>query len=89
MSQALSYAQTRYGCHRLIVTDGLRYGVYVWEEQVFRLYAYLNLTRLRRDYRVLGCSGAEGALLAMAPEWNPLTLNDTMDPTSASGRKSS
>jgi hypothetical protein len=28
-TQAASYAECRGGCRRLIVTDGLRYGVYV------------------------------------------------------------
>jgi len=69
MSQAMSYAQGKTGCHRLIVTDGLRYGVYIRGEEGFHLYAYLNLTRLRRDYPILGCKGAEEAVLAMAPEW--------------------
>ena len=71
MSQAMSYAQGKSGCHRLIVTDGLRYGVYTRDEEVFNLYAYLNLTRLRRDYPILGSKGAEEAVLAMAPEWVP------------------
>ena len=70
-SQAMAYAKA--GCHRLIVTDGLRYGVYVRKEQdVFHLYAYMNLTRLRRDCPVYECKGAEDALLAIAPEWKPL-----------------
>ena len=47
MSQAMSYAQGKSGCHRLIVTDGLRYGVYIRGQEVFNLYAYLNSTRLR------------------------------------------
>jgi hypothetical protein len=53
-SQAMSYVVGRSGCHRLIVTDGLRYGVYVREQvETFRLYAYMNLTRLRHDYAIL------------------------------------
>ena len=67
MSQAMSYAQGKSGCHRLIVTDGLRYGVYIRGQEVFNLYAYLNLTRLRRDYPILECKGAEEAVLAMTP----------------------
>jgi hypothetical protein len=70
MSQAMSYAAGKPGCHRLIVTDGLRWGVYVREQtEAFRLYAYMNLTRLRRDYPVLECKGAPDALLSLAPEW--------------------
>lgn len=71
-TQAASYAERRVGCRRLIVTDGLRYGVYVrGKSGSFGLYAHLNLTRLRRDYPTIGCNGAQEALLAMAPEWKP------------------
>lgn len=70
MSQAQSYAQARPTCHRLIVTDGLRYGVYIRTGvEPFQLYAYLNLTRLREAYPVYECRGAKEALLAMTPEW--------------------
>ncbi len=70
-SQAMSYAQGKSKCHRLIVTDGLRYGVYVRRTgDVFGLYAYMNLTRFRDHYPIYNCKGAEDALLAMAPEWN-------------------
>ncbi|MGF7135870.1 hypothetical protein P3T40_007382 [Paraburkholderia sp. EB58] len=65
-------AQTRPGCHRLIVTDGLRYGVYTRPgDGEFRLYAYFNLIRLRKDYPVYPCKGAREALVALAPEWKP------------------
>jgi len=71
MSQAMSYSDGKAACHRLIVTDGLRYGVYTRNKlEAFRLYAYMNLTRLRHDYPIYECNGAEEALLAMAPEWN-------------------
>jgi hypothetical protein len=69
-SQAADYAIGKAVCHRLIVTDGLRYGVYVRRgTEPFRLYAYLNLERLRSAYPVYSCLGAREALLAMAPEW--------------------
>ncbi|KVH13886.1 MULTISPECIES: hypothetical protein [Burkholderia] len=72
MSQALNYAQSRTNCHRLVVTDGLRYGVYTRPGKgVFRLFAYFNLLRLRGDYPVYQCKGAREALLALAPEWKP------------------
>lgn len=72
MSQAMSYSNGKAACHRLIVTDGLRYGVYTRNKaELFRLHAYLNLTRLRHDYPIYECNGAEEALLAMAPEWKP------------------
>lgn len=69
-SQAMAYANRKVGCHRLIVTNGLRYGVYIRKgEGDFQLYAYLNLTRLMHDYPAYECKGGEDALLAMAPEW--------------------
>jgi hypothetical protein len=72
LSQAMSYALTRPQCHRLIVADGIRYGVYVRSDtEPFKLHAYMNLARLRRDYPAYECGGAEDALLAMAPEWKP------------------
>lgn len=72
ISQALRYVETRTGCHRLIVTDGLRYGVYTrLGEGAFKLYAYFNLVRLRKGYPVYRCKGAREALLALAPEWKP------------------
>lgn len=70
--QAAGYAEKRLGCRRLIVTDGIRYGVYVKaEDGEFELYAYLNLSRLRDEYPVYSCHGAEEALLAMSPDWRP------------------
>jgi len=70
-SQALGYAQGRKACHRLIVTDGLRYGVYRRnKDKSFTLHAYMNLARLRDEYPILDCHGAREALLSMAPEWS-------------------
>ena len=75
LAQARSYALEERSCGRLIVTDGLRYGVFTRkdcessEEAEFSLYAYLNLTRLRKKYPLYDCKGAQDALLAMAPEW--------------------
>jgi hypothetical protein len=69
-SQAMAYAKGKIGCTRLIVTDGLRYGVYVQNKDAeFNLYAYMNLTRFWDHYPIYGCKGAEDVLLAMAPEW--------------------
>ena len=73
--QAKSYALEARHCKRLIVTDGLRYGVFVkrkeagcQDDQDFSLHAYLNLTRLRHEYPVYECMGAKEALRVMAPE---------------------
>ncbi len=80
--QAMAYADGKPGCQRLIVTDGLRYGVYVRQgkQEVFHLNAYLNLTRLRRSCPVYECRGAKDALLAMAPEWKSIENIGTSEP---------
>ncbi|WP_294344502.1 hypothetical protein [Prosthecochloris sp.] len=71
MSQAQSYALGKTECHRLIVTDGLRYGVYTRNSSdTFMLSAYMNLTRLMSSYPIYPCAGAKEALLIMAPEWS-------------------
>lgn len=68
-SQAQSYSVGKSNCNRLIVTDGLRYGVYFKTKDEYKLYAYLNLTSLKDEYLVYGCYGAKEALRAMTPEW--------------------
>lgn len=71
MSQAQTYAQGKSECRRLIVTDGLRYGVYTRNASGnFGLAAYMNLTRLMSHYPIYPCDGAREALLIMAPEWS-------------------
>jgi len=73
-SQAEAYAEKAgEQCRRLIVTDGLRYGVYIREEgQKFpdKPQAYLNLTRMVESYPILQCNGAKEALLLMASDWS-------------------
>ena len=66
-SQASNYAE-KHGCQSLIVTDGIRYGVFSKADSSFKLDAYLNLTRLRKEYPVYACNGAMQAILAMTPE---------------------
>ena len=74
-SQAEDYAEKpgRENCRRLIVTDGLRYGIYV--RNVGGKFpdspsAYLNLTRMLDSYPILECKGAKEALLLMSADWN-------------------
>ena len=71
LQQATDYANHYKNCRRLIVTNGLRYGVFAKGErtQDFRLHSYLNLARLREEYPIYGCKGSREAFLAMAPEW--------------------
>lgn len=68
-SQAQSYAHGKHNCNRLIVTDGLRYGVYLKNGAEFHLYAYFNLTALKNEYPVYKCHGVKEALRTMTPEW--------------------
>ena len=68
--QAREYAEqeARAGCRKIIVTDGLRYGIFKRSKKGFQLYAYVNLTRLRSSYPIYKCLGANEGLLAMTPE---------------------
>lgn len=68
-SQARSYSKGKNNCNRLIVTDGLRYGVYVKEANEFKLHSYFNLTILKNEYPIYGCQGIKEALRTMTPEW--------------------
>ena len=66
--QAKDYAMESEHCKRLIVTDGLRYGVFARVGEFSTSpHAYMNLTRFRRDYPLYRCKGAQDALLSMAP----------------------
>ncbi len=68
--QAQNYASKYPNCRRIVVTDGLRYGIFTRDKnKKFSLYAYLNLTRLRKKYPIYECKGAQEAILAMTPEW--------------------
>jgi len=69
-SQAQSYAQGKNKCNRLIVTDGLRYGIYLKDKNEFQLHAYFNLTAMKSEYPVYKCHGVKEALRTMTPEWN-------------------
>jgi hypothetical protein len=69
-SQAQSYAQGKINCNRLIVTDGLRYGIYLKNQNSFNLHAYFNLTALKSEFPIYVCQGIKEALRTMTPEWN-------------------
>ena len=70
LSQAEQYAEEYENCGRIVLTDGLRYGVFVRGGGGFSLDAYMNLTNLRDGYPIYRCKGAKDALLAMSPEWD-------------------
>lgn len=72
-SQAYDYAKPLNNCSRLIVSDGLRYGVFIKSDQPdssFKLHAYMNLTEFKSEYPILECHGILEALWSMTPEWN-------------------
>jgi len=70
LSQAMSYSQGKENCKRLIVTDGLRYGLHTKDTSGdYKLHSYMNLTDLRDSYPIYDSFGAKEALLTMAPEW--------------------
>ena len=73
VSQGERYAQNLPSCRRLIVTNGLCYGVFTRKttKEKFSRHAYLNLARPRSEYSIYGCNGAMEAILAMTPEWQP------------------
>lgn len=79
--QAFGYAYGKASCHRLVVTDGLRYGVFVSrgdaQNDGYKLHAYMNLERLRDNYPIYDCAGASEALWALTPEWR---LPDPVSP---------
>lgn len=70
-SQAESYINlhgTR-NCVRLIVTDGLRYGVFIRDQNgdfPVNPTAYLNLNRPMKNYPIYQCEGAPAALYYMS-----------------------
>ena len=73
LSKAAYYAESYEKCQRIILTDGLRYGVFVKnqtgsdDENEFFLHAYMNLTDLRDKYPIYDCLGAREVLLKMSP----------------------
>lgn len=74
-SQIRNYAENMQYLRRLIVTDGIRYGIFVRkqgdDEFPDKPTAYLNLTDLRDEYPVYGdCRGADEALLYMSGVWS-------------------
>jgi hypothetical protein len=69
-SQAYNYAKDKVNCNRLIVSDGLRYGVFIKIDDKYILHAYMNITDFRRNYAIYGCEGIQEALWAMTPDWN-------------------
>ncbi len=71
--QAKNYATSYENCFRVIVTDGMRYAIYLRNNKDEPLsdhpVAYLNLLNMRKANPVYGCDGAHKALLLMSNEW--------------------
>lgn len=74
LPQAEYYANNYSNCRRIILTDGLRYGVFARASahEPFSMKAHLNLTKLRERYALYDCEGAKAAVWAMSPEWSAL-----------------
>jgi len=72
MDQASTYLKDRDECDRIIVTNGVQYGIYIRKQGEFSRFpsAYLNLTRMLNDYPIMKCKGAKEAFLYMTSEWN-------------------
>jgi len=67
--QVKDYAKDKPTINRLIVTDGIRYGVYLKSGESWYLHAYMNLTRFQEEYKIYNCLGILEALWVMSPEW--------------------
>lgn len=72
-AQVRSYMTER--TDRLIVTDGIRYGVFCKQDGIFPDYpsAYLNLAQPLDAYPIYGgsCAGGDEALWLMNADWQP------------------
>ena len=73
--QAQDYAEKpgRDACRRLVVTDGIRYGLFERDENgrfPERMSAYLNLAAMKREYPIYDCAGAAKALLLLSAGWH-------------------
>jgi hypothetical protein len=68
LNQAERYASCkgRRHCKRLILTDGIRYTYFHKENNAFKLKAYLNILRMRKNYPLYGCAGAVEAIKGIA-----------------------
>lgn len=67
--QAKEYAKIKQACNRIIVSDGIRYGIFVKKNNEFELHAYMNITDPREEYYIWDCKGIKEALWTLSPEW--------------------
>lgn len=86
-AQARAYAAKLRNVRRLIVTDGIRYGVFISDpvQPIFSCdpNAYLNLANLRDCYPAYGnCQGGDEAMLYMSSSWSHSVTHPAMRPTS-------
>lgn len=70
VNQAIGYAtpDERKKCKKVVVTDGLRYSIFMQKNGGFGAnpIAYLNLTEFKRSYPIYRCDGAAEALFQLA-----------------------
>lgn len=72
LDQAKGYANKYHNCKRMIVSDGIRYAIYLKGKSGFPKMpnAYLNLTRMVENYPAYGCKGAIDAFHMMSADWS-------------------
>lgn len=75
VEQALTYCQSLPNCLRLVVSDGMRYAIFVRRSGADSFdrtpAAYLNLLAPKDHYPILQCYGADEALLFLSAAWHP------------------
>ena len=74
VDQARRYAAKMENCLRLVVTDGMRYAIFVRASNNKGFgntpVAYLNLLEPRKSYPILCCEGAGEALVSLSSAWH-------------------
>ncbi|WP_371801686.1 type I restriction endonuclease [Candidatus Lokiarchaeum ossiferum] len=68
--QAKDYAEGKTTINRLVVSDGIRYGIFTKNKDDWQLLAYMNLTSFHEEYKIYDAKGILEALWVMSPEWN-------------------
>lgn len=82
VEQVRNYSSKLPNVNRLVVSDGLRYAVFVREskgEFPELPYAYINLSAPKDHYAALDCFGADEALLALSAAWAPRLISARPD----------
>lgn len=74
--QVKRYGEALKQVKRLLVTDGIRYGLFTRQDETQqfsdKLSAYMNLADLRGNYPIYGqnCGGADEVMLTLSAAWS-------------------